>query len=411
MTASLRAEAYARYLKSFGYYPVIVTRNWDVPIHNQNDLAKPSGVVVQVIQHEDYEVHYLPFEPGLRDRLLSKHGASRFVFFRRILTLKELLCQNFSIKGPYRNLYHYSKSFIEQNDDIKKLIVIANPYALFQFGFRLKKKFPVLKWIADYRDDWTTNQLTRPRHFMGRILRPLERKSERQWVNMASFAVTVSDVLQNRLNSLLSIPIHVIRNGFFDEDYDTLDKKKDAGTFLISYSGAIYPQQDFEPFAKMINKLNYLFKDRIKIKVRFIGAEYEEEGLGRIRELFDDELETTGRLSNKKCLALESEADVLFMTRYGDLKGIPTSKLYQYIGHRKPVLLVPSDHDVIADILEETGLGLICEDEKDAFEDIKKLIDLKLSGKLKDFPFNKEAVTQYSRRAQVEKMAGLMDGM
>jgi hypothetical protein len=56
-------------------------------------------------------------------------------------------------------------------------------------------------------------------------------------------------------------------------------------------------------------------------------------------------------------------------------------------------------------------LGLICEDDKDACEAIKKLIDLKLSGKLNDFPFNKEAVNQYSRRAQVEKMAKLLDRM
>ena len=44
LTASQRALGWAKYLKEFGYYPIIITRNWDLPIGKPEDAGISSGV-------------------------------------------------------------------------------------------------------------------------------------------------------------------------------------------------------------------------------------------------------------------------------------------------------------------------------------------------------------------------------
>jgi glycosyltransferase involved in cell wall biosynthesis len=416
LTASQRAIAYNRYLSSFGYYPLMVTRNWDHPIQDQKDMSTPSGNALRISKHEGFEVHELPFEPNFRERMMSKYGDARFRVFRKFLTFLELILQNFSINVlSYKSMYQYACNLIDEDPKLKKVIIITNPYPLYHIGYLLKKKYPRIDWIADYRDDWTTNKLSQPADMLGKLLRRLERKSERKWVNTASLATTVSQVLVDRLVDLLECPVHLVANGFFEEDYiDLKAVPSDSGTFIITYTGTLYPVHRIEVFIAALKRIVDESNDKMKIIARFIGLEFDISALNRVKGLFagyEQHLDATGRFDNKGCLQKESESDALLICAFGDLKGIPASKLYQYLGHRKPVLLVPSDHDVIAEILEETGLGLICEDEEGAYQSIKKLIDMKLRGELKDFPFDREAVKLYSRRVQVKKMAGLLDGI
>ena len=52
-------------------------------------------------------------------------------------------------------------------------------------------------------------------------------------------------------------------------------------------------------------------------------------------------------------------ADVFLMFPFEGMKGWPSSKLYDYLPYKKPIILCPSDGDIIEEILLDTGLGLI----------------------------------------------------
>lgn len=413
LTASQRALSYATFLKSNNYDPVIVTRNWEHPVSEQRDMSKKAGKDVIIENHDSHEVHYVPFKPGMRDRLFAKYGERKFSFLRKFLTIWELFLQNFSIGAlPYSNMYRYTEKLLSNTPEIKYVIIIANPFPLFHFGYKLQKKFQDIQWIADYRDDWTTNELSKPKGIIGRILTWRNRKSEQKWVNSAVLATTVSQMLVDRISNILYIPVHLIANGFFNRDYKNISNSSKTDEFIISYTGAIYHQQDIESMAIVMKALIDRFGQKIKLIIRFIGAEYDAVAMKRLQKLFkgmESHLQTTPRISNDECLKLESGADLLYMTSYGNLKGIPASKLYQYLGHRKPVLLFPTDSDIMEQTLKECQVGVIIYDKKEAVEKIAGLIEKKMTYKALPVHVNEIAVRKYSRKEQVKKMAGLLN--
>ena len=104
---------------------------------------------------------------------------------RKTLTLKELFGQNYSAKAlPYNNIYEESRAIVKK-EGIKKVVITGNPFSCFQFGYLLKKEFKDLNWIADYRDDWTTTELSSPQGTIAKKLFKLEQKSERKLVGTA----------------------------------------------------------------------------------------------------------------------------------------------------------------------------------------------------------------------------------
>jgi hypothetical protein len=102
---------------------------------------------------------------------------------------------------------------------------------------------------------------------------------------------------------------------------------------------------------------------------------------------------------------MEAKSDLLLMVSYRNMKGIPGSKLYQYLGSKKPIFLCPSDNDIVESTLQETGLGIICKDEHEAFVKLDHLLERHKNGKPLIENINHEKIANYSRRKQVEKLA------
>jgi hypothetical protein len=66
--------------------------------------------------------------------------------------------------------------------------------------------------------------------------------------------------------------------------------------------------------------------------------------------------------------------DLLLLFPYQGFKGIPTSKLFDYVSTAKNILLYKTDADVMASILQDSGLGFIANHTDDAFGYISTLI-------------------------------------
>ena len=96
-------------------------------------------------------------------------------------------------------------------------------------------------------------------------------------------------------------------------------------------------------------------------------------------------------------------ADLLFLTSYGNIKGIPTSKLYDYISCGKPILLYPSDQDIMQKIIEETETGKACTENIEAYDVIKSIVEKKYNYKP-----NFEMIAKYSTKNQVVKLSNII---
>ena len=69
LTASQRVHSWAKYLHKSGYYPIIITRKWEKHITSFDDCHYPTSDGIEIERNENFEVHYCPYIPNLRDRL------------------------------------------------------------------------------------------------------------------------------------------------------------------------------------------------------------------------------------------------------------------------------------------------------------------------------------------------------
>ena len=70
----------------------------------------------------------------------------------------------------------------------------------------------------------------------------------------------------------------------------------------------------------------------------------------------------TDRLPRKDILDLQQKANLVLMVAHTNLKGIPSSKIYEYIGLRKKTLLAPGDNEILNEIVDRCKIGYSAND-------------------------------------------------
>lgn len=404
LTAAQRPAGWVKHLHSFGYRPIVLTRNWDVKIQTPKDQLVNAGSKIKVDTHVHYEVHYLPYKATIRDRLYN----SSFSFIRKcskFFTLRDQIGENFSNYFiPFANLYDYAVTIIPQKE-IHAIIITANPFIQFRFGYLLHKRFNI-PWIADYRDDWTTTELVTQRNVLERFVFRLHTYYEQKWVATSAMITSVSPYYVKKISHFVSIPGEAIYNGF--EDFTSIQTTASVNKFVITYNGTLYPSQDIEGLIRVVNMLISEFFSRIDVVVQFPGVAFDPIQAARIRGLvtgFEKHYLITDRISKQEVLRLQADSDVLLMLPHRGLKGIPSSKLYEYLSLRKPILCYPSDEDIIASVLTETKLGLITTDERQLKHVLTKCIVNKINGSPLISGIDEKAIYLYRVHAQVEKLS------
>ena len=154
----------------------------------------------------------------------------------------------------------------------------------------------------------------------------------------------------------------------------------------------------------MINE----FRDQIKIKLLFPGVGFDKIQQSRIEKTmigYEDHYWISERIKREKVIEIQLQSNVLLMISHEGLKGIPSSKLYEYIALKKPVLLYKNDKDILEQTLLNTGLGIICNNSKELEEKLSKIIKNFLSTNKVELSLNEKVIKSYSRRNQTKKLA------
>lgn len=376
LTAAQRPAGWVKYLHNFGYKPIVVTRHWDINMTTYEDQLKSCGERIFVNKNEKYEIHYLPYKSSLRDRIFNS-SFSMLKKSSKFLTLIYSITENFSNYFiPYSNIYKYAENIINQRS-IYAFIITANPYNQFRFGYLLSKKFHI-PWIADYRDDWTTSEINTS-IIHNKLLLFFNKISEKKWVSSASIVTSVSKYYTDKISDFVGVKGEVLLNGFETENYTGfLEKATEDGVVKIVYNGSLYDTQPIELFLDVIREIN--IESEIKIKLYFPGLAFDNKQSKRVLSLVEDFKEyvyISDRVTKSKVLQLQFEADILLMVSHTGYKGIPSSKLYEYLGFKKPILFFPTDNDIVEEILRKTQLGLIFETKETLKVELLRVIDCK----------------------------------
>jgi len=359
MTAAHRPLSWVKYFPKFGFYPIVITRNWDVDIKSQLDLSKPSGQELRIEKFDTHEVHYIPFEGNIRDRLYVKYGDSKFRILRKILSLLILFIDRLYFKlSEFWVFYKYAKQ-ISEKVNLDAVLVTAQPYLMHRLGYKLKKDFPNIKWVADYRDAWTTSEINlvnKGRLFT--LLGKIDKRLERKWLSNASFITSVSYPLAERISNTFDIPGYEIQNGFELAEFDELGEVGKFDKFTITYVGTLYPGQKIELF---IDAMKRLIDDGKKnIELSLPGLSFDVEQSERVRKSmkgYEEYVSITERIPKKDTLLIEKKSHLLLYVGWEGFTGVVGSKIYEYLASGTKLLVAPGDNSCIDEIMEYSKAG------------------------------------------------------
>ncbi|MBX7202462.1 MAG: glycosyltransferase [Bacteroidia bacterium] len=415
LTAAQRSHGWARYLHRFGYYPIIITRNWERLIASPDDMHHDSGSQVIHQQHDGYEVWYVPFKGNRRDRLYARYGKTKYNTLRKALSYWELLAHHFiTAVIPFKHIYYFADQYLKTHSDVSAMIVTGNPFEIFRFGYLLHRRHHI-PWIADYRDDWTTSEVYQKRGLADSLLRWLERKSERRYISTAHCITSVSPYYAEKIGRFVKRPGHSILNGFVKSDFVPYNNLPLAPQFTIVYNGMLYPSQNIKVFLDAFKQLADQFAEhQQQLRLKFPGILFLKDVAKYVREQlkgYEHLLEMTERIPRQEVLNIQASAHLLLMVAHTGSKGIPSSKIYEYLALGKPVLICPGDDDILDQTFQPYNLGYIANTPAEAFEVLQKLFEQFLQGESALNRPDTAYSAQFSREIQVEKLAGLLDEM
>lgn len=406
---------FVKYFREFGVEPIVYApENPNYPLVDENFSDQSTGAASEI--PSDIEIIKQPIsEPYRFAKLFSKKKtkqiSSGIISKKEASALEKLMLYvrgNFFIPDARVGWVKPSVVFLSKylaENPVDVIITTGPPHSLHLIGMQLQKKMN-LKWIADFRDPWTTIHY----HKSLRLSKASERKHkalEAAVLKAANLITVTSQTTKKEFEIITNSPIEVITNGYDISkpmDYE-LDSK-----FSISHIGSMLSERNPEVLWKVLAKIckeNRDFKNDLHLK--FAGAISDEVK----KSLQDFELESNcsflGYVSHSEALKLQCQSRVLLLVEINSsvTRAIIPGKLFEYMAARRPIIaLGPKQSDMEA-IINETKSGSFFNywEEEGILVEILRLYASYKSGNL---GISSEGIEKYCRRELTKQMALLI---
>ena len=295
------------------------------------------------------------------------------------------------------NNFAYKKAVeILEKENIDTVITTSPPHSTQLIGLKLKETQNI-KWIADLRDPWTDIYYYKSM-LHTKWAKQKDLNYEKRVIEKSDKVVVVSDsikqLLLNKSNLVKESKIHIIPNGFDDDDF-LVSSKNNNSKFLLSYVGTITKDYPLDSIKKSISILN--------INLEFTGKADEPTKL-----LLNEVASFNNHVKHKESINLLLASDMLLLVipKISNNKGILTGKLFEYLGARKPILCIgPTDGDA-AKIIEECKAGKTFDysDENGIYDFIETYMS-------NEFIFENKNYLKYSRRNLTKNLSKILTDM
>ena len=351
---------FVKYLPDFGWKPtVFIPENPSYPIVDET-LEKEVSDDLEIIKTKIWEPYQLAeifgkdnkkFKAGQFDVGKNQSWKSKLSIWVR---------GNFFIPDArvfwVKPSVEYLKKYLKENQ-FDAFVTTGPPHSMHLIGLELKKEFPTLKWIADFRDPWT--EISYYKHMkLSKAADQKHRNLEQKVFETAdiTLATSYSDAENFRKKGANAF---CITNGF-DRNEITENVAQNNSKFTLSYIGVLEQLRNPEVLWKVLNELvsqNEDFKNALELK--FVGS-IDDKILSEIeRSELKYLVNNLGYLSHSEANIEMANSDLLLITNFPDdsSKGIIPGKIFEYLATRKQIVSFgPKDSDV-KNILEETKAG------------------------------------------------------
>ena len=404
---------FAKYLRQYGWEPTIYTPGNPEYPSIDHSFEKDIPADITVIKTPIWEPYNL-----YRNLAGKKNQAinAGFISENKKQGWKDKLSiwirGNFLIPDPRRFWIKPSVSFLNEylkENPVDAIITTGPPHSMHLIGMGLKKNFPSLPWVADFRDPWTNIDFYKDLNLTW-LADKIHHKLEREVLQNADTVLVVSRGMKDEFTAMKPKKLQVITNGYDESDVQagtlTLDAK-----FSISHIGTLNAARNPRIVWKVLSEIcaeNVAFKNDLQIqlvgKVDFsVLEDIQTYGLqGQLLKI--DYLSHSEAIAKQNC----SQVLMLLINQSANAKGILTGKFFEYLAAKRPILAVgPTDGDA-AVVLNETSAGVIVDfaDEQATKTAILNYYNRYKKGTLS---VQSESVERFSRRSLTGELAGLLD--
>lgn len=256
----------------------------------------------------------------------------------------------FLVKGnPQDKLYFIKDKFLQKaNEIIAKekigtVIVSIPPYKLAYYMLELKKQFPSIKFVTDYRDPWTDNKSYHGFDGLDSYRLKVEEQYETRVLQESDLILNVH---QENLEALkLKVKndskfVHIL-NGYDKEDYLGLTPAAlNAARIRFIYSGSFYPNLIylFEPFLKGLQRLKKEAPDTYaNLQFDFYGS-MDHKAKDVLMKSGVDTVKFHGAVSKTQVLNEICASDYTMMFTAPDYAFGFNTKFYDYLYLKRPII-------------------------------------------------------------------------
>lgn len=386
-----RTSKFVKYLRSFGWEPVVLTRDDKGLVLKDESLFKDIPEGVRVIRLKAWDFTSLKGIMSLPGKFISR---------KLMIPDSERLWQTFGNKKAAE---------VVKKEDIDLVYTTSLPYSSHLMGLYLKKIFPGLPWVADFRDEWTNNPYILDNPY-NPVRMSIEKGMEKEVLKTADCLIANTPVMhRNFINNNPSLDLaekfYTISNGYDPDDFNSLQAvHPDNERFTITYTGSLYGRRKPDIFLEALGQLaGEGGIERDKIHVKLIGN-YKVQQLEQLLEKHGvkDLVQILPYMKHDECVRNMMASDCLLLIEGAGpgAEAFYTGKVFEYLTTNKPILAVIPEKGAAAQVIKDTHTGLIsdCTDVKGTKENIQKLYKCWLSGNTATDPDNRK-IEKYSRKA------------
>jgi hypothetical protein len=264
-----------------------------------------------------------------------------------------------------------------------------------------------LPWVAEFRDLWLDNPEyadTTPawRH-------ALDRRCERALLAGCAGLLTASPLMSQTLAAKYQREVATVLNGFDPADYPTdLPPATNRGALRLVFTGALSELGD--DLTPLVEGLRLLGPEAERVKISCYGRRLE-----LIRALqWDPQVghcfEAHGPVPYHESLRLQTEADALLLPIWNDVydHGVLHAKLYEYLGARRPVVIIGPREDLAARMVVERQAGVFLSEPAQVAAHLRALLAAKQAAGAVPAPPSRD-LTDVTREHQANRLSAYFE--
>jgi glycosyltransferase involved in cell wall biosynthesis len=359
----LRCLKIAKYLRTFGWEPVIYTaEDAHYPSYDYGNFKDiPEGVTIlrqPIFEPYTFYKKFTKQAPNANanNALVATEGKRNWkhrlaVWIRSNFFIPD--ARAFWIKPSVKFLLNYLK-----NNKIDAIFSDGPPHTNTMIAALLKEQTGMV-WLADFQDPWTQVDYYQ-RLSLTKWADSKHRRLEQKALQLADKTTIVSEVWKKDLESIGAKNVSVLLWGYDEDDFVDLKPVYDK-KLTLTHAGLLgddrNPKVLFEAVAELAREIGSEFTENFEIQ--FIGqvdssvkASYELAGIANLVRLIP-------QIERKEALQLVANSQILLLllNQAANALGRIPGKFFEYLAVQRPVLCLGLEGSDVDKILQEVGAG------------------------------------------------------